>query len=190
MIKFEIRNRFTGNIQFTAEIDCSDDEKESIKLGLAVKWAFKNSVDLIGANLERANLIGANLERANLEGANLEGVNLEGVNLEDGPVIENIHQKVHEAVKGGKALDMGNWHNDCGTKHCRAGWVVTLAGKEGRELEEKIGTPAAAYVIYRSSDPGIKVMPDFYCSDEEAMEDIVACAEREKEKLSVSKREA
>jgi hypothetical protein len=77
---------------------------------------------------------------------------------------------------------MTDWHSGCGTKHCRAGWVITLAGKEGRELEEKIGTPAAAYVIYRSSDTDIKAMPDFYCSDREAMEDIIAYAEREKSK--------
>ena len=75
-MKFDILNRFTGGIQFTAEIDCKEDELTSIKVGLAVKWAFKN-----GANLSRANLYDANLSRANLSDANLSGANLSGANL-------------------------------------------------------------------------------------------------------------
>ena len=79
---------------------------------------------------------------------------------------------------------MSNWHHECGTKHCRAGWVVTLAGEPGKKLEDQIGTPAAAYCIYRESDPTIKSMPDFYCDDEAAMKDILDCAEREREAAS------
>jgi uncharacterized protein YjbI with pentapeptide repeats len=153
--------------------------------GASLYRAHLNEANLIGANLIGANLIGADLSRANLIGANLSGANLSGANLSDAdlsgaPKIENIHQKVYEAVEGGNSLDMGNWHNNCGTKHCRAGWVVALAGKEGKELETKIGTSAAACAIYLASDPEIKSFPDFHCSDEEAMKDIIACAEREK----------
>ncbi|MGB0405020.1 MAG: hypothetical protein ACPGDB_02385, partial [Fusobacterium sp.] len=36
--------------------------------------------------------------------------------------IENIHQKVLEAVTTDNALDMSDWHT-CETTHCRAGWV-------------------------------------------------------------------
>jgi uncharacterized protein YjbI with pentapeptide repeats len=96
MIKFDVKNRFTRDVQFTAEIDCADDENTSIKLGLAVKWGYENKADLRvadlrGADLQGANLRGANLRVANLQdadlqdadlrGANLRGANLRGANL-------------------------------------------------------------------------------------------------------------
>lgn len=46
MIKFNVMNRLTGAVQFTAEIDCSENELNGAKLGLAVKWAFKTSAVL------------------------------------------------------------------------------------------------------------------------------------------------
>ena len=87
-MKFDILNRFTGGIQFTAEIDCKEDELTSIKVGLAVKWAFKTGAYLYGAYLSDANLSGAylsraNLSRANLSRADLYGANLSGANLYD-----------------------------------------------------------------------------------------------------------
>ena len=72
-MKFQVFNRWSGYIQFEAEIECSDDTTTSIKLGLAVKWAVKTGANLSGASLCLANLIGANLNRASLEGAS--GIN-------------------------------------------------------------------------------------------------------------------
>ncbi|MFD2207187.1 hypothetical protein [Kiloniella antarctica] len=69
---------------------------------------------------------------------------------------------------------MTDWHT-CETTHCRAGWVVTLAGKEGKKLEDKIGTPAAALAIYAASDPEYFTrdgIPDFYTDDETALADM------------------
>jgi len=80
-MKFEIKNRFTGNVQVTAEIECADDERYSIKLGLAVKWAINARAYLAGANLAGAYLAGANLARAYLADANLAGAYLAGANL-------------------------------------------------------------------------------------------------------------
>ena len=54
MIKFDIHNRFTGAVQFTAEIECEETALRSVKIGLAVRWAIKNE-----ANLSEANLYGA-----------------------------------------------------------------------------------------------------------------------------------
>jgi len=82
-MKFDILNRFNGDIQFTAEIDCKEDELTSIKVGLAVKWAFKTRANLYGAYLSRANLSRANLSDANLSGAYLSRANLYGANLSD-----------------------------------------------------------------------------------------------------------
>jgi hypothetical protein len=98
------------------------------------------------------------------------------------PVIENIHQKVFEAATvPPEALDMGQWHSSCGTTHCRAGWVVHLAGKLGYELEKATSTPHAAMMIYHASNPGIPVSSvRFYENKEEAIEDMKRCAELEK----------
>jgi len=81
VIKFEVMNRFSGSLQFTAEIDCDDDVPTSYKIGLAVKWAVKSRANLSGANLSGANLSRANLSRANLSRANLYGANLYGADL-------------------------------------------------------------------------------------------------------------
>ena len=64
MIEYDVLNRFTGKVQFTAKIDCEDSTPKSIKLGLAVKWAIENNADLRYADLRGANLLGADLRHA------------------------------------------------------------------------------------------------------------------------------
>ena len=97
------------------------------------------------------------------------------------PRIPNIHQAVYEAASAPGKLDMTNWHSEtaCGTAHCRAGWVVTLAGDAGKAMEFCMGTPAAAALIYLASDPKIERIPDFYCSNEAALADMKRLAEFE-----------
>ncbi|MBL4767866.1 MAG: pentapeptide repeat-containing protein [Rhodobacteraceae bacterium] len=80
-MKFDILNRLTGALQFTAEIDCDDGTLNSVKVGLAIRWGLKNGANLSGANLSGANLSGAYLSGANLSGANLRGANLSGAYL-------------------------------------------------------------------------------------------------------------
>jgi hypothetical protein len=219
---FQIKNRWTGSVIFTAEIDATERTATSIKLGLAVCVAAKakaylreanlSGADLRGADLREADLSGANLRGADLREANLSGADLRGAylseanlreadlreadlreanlsgaylrgadlreaNLSGAPVIEDIHAKVYAATSQPGALDMGQWH--CGTSHCRAGWVVTLAGKEGLDLEAKIGTPAAAIAIYMASDPErwrTERLPDFYCDNDTALADMARMA--------------
>ncbi len=60
-MKFEVKNRDTGNEQFVAEIDCDESAGYSINLGLAVKWGVKTKANLSGADLYGANLYGADL---------------------------------------------------------------------------------------------------------------------------------
>ena len=85
-MKFEVRNRYSDKVQFVAEIDCPEGEQLSVKLGLAVKWAIKNKVNLSGANLSdadlsRAYLSGADLSRADLSGAHLSRADLSRADL-------------------------------------------------------------------------------------------------------------
>jgi hypothetical protein len=89
------------------------------------------------------------------------------------PVVENLHQKLYAAVTATEeALDMSEVHA-CATTHCRAGWVVTLAGEAGKKLEERFGWDLAAMKIYDASCPGYKINPvRFYDSDEDALADM------------------
>jgi uncharacterized protein YjbI with pentapeptide repeats len=54
--KFEVRNRWTDAVQFTAEIAVTPDILPSAKLGLAVRWGKANDANLRDANLRDANL--------------------------------------------------------------------------------------------------------------------------------------
>jgi hypothetical protein len=94
------------------------------------------------------------------------------------PKIENIHQRVFEAASKDGALNMGNWHT-CDTTHCRGGWVVFLAGDEGRKLEAETDTLFAAMQIYKKSSTIRVPIPRFYESNDEAMADMKRCAELE-----------
>ena len=81
VIKFDVMNRFSGQVQFTAEIQCQENELPSIKLGLAVKWAIKARAYLAGADLSRADLAGADLSGADLSGADLSRADLSCADL-------------------------------------------------------------------------------------------------------------
>jgi len=149
-MKFEIKNRFTSEVQFTAEIE--DSGLSSINIGLAVKWGIKNNANLSGANLSGANWI---------------------------PEIKDIHKSVYQAASAKDALDMSTWHNECGTAHCRAGWVIMLAGEGGKVMEGIMGASAAAALIYAKNDPSMERVPDWYCTNEEALADMKLMAEAE-----------
>ena len=81
MIKFDVLKRWSSEVQFTAEIDCAPNASQSIKLGLAVRWAIDAKADLRSANLYGANLRSANLRSANLYGADLYGADLGSADL-------------------------------------------------------------------------------------------------------------
>ena len=207
-MKIEIRNRWSGAVQLTCDIECDDTTPIGTKIGLAVRWAIKNNADLTGADLTGADLThavltgavfrhavltGADLTAADLRGAvftdaDLTGADLTGAVLrgaENVPVIPNIHQAVYAAATPAGALNMRQWHT-CSTTHCRAGWVVALAGEAGAMLESQLGndTSLAAIMIYMASDPTMERIPDFYCDRETALKDMRKAAEREREQGS------
>lgn len=73
------------------------------------------------------------------------------------------------------ALNMSTWHT-CETKHCRAGWIVNLAGEAGQELEQRTSTLFAAQQIYKAS--GYLINPcRFFDGNEDAMADMKKLAE-------------
>ena len=141
--------------------------------------------DLTDANLAYANLTRANLTRADLTDANLTRANLTRADLTDAnltelgiPTITNIHGVIYEACKKVNALNMSKWHT-CKSTHCRAGWTTCLAGYEGGILEGKIGTAAAATLIYRKSDPDGKFTLNFTDSNKGALAEMKRLAELE-----------
>jgi uncharacterized protein YjbI with pentapeptide repeats len=197
-MKFEIKNRFDGSVLFSLETDslklCVEAAVKSRAdltgadltgadlTGADLYGADLYEADLYGANLTGADLYGANLSRANLTRANLTRANLTGADLkkikgwDETPKLKNLNTRILAAIKKGGELEMGSWHS-CETTHCRGGWAITLAGKKGKELENKQGTILAATLIYLKSTGKI---PDFFASNEAAMADIRKCAKAEK----------
>ena len=172
--KFEVINRWTERVQFTAEIQCNPDASIGVKLGLAVRWGYRNGADLSGAVLRGAVLRGADLRDADLSGAVLRGADWI-------PKIQNIHQTIYQAASAENALDMSSWHRNgyCGSTHCRAGWVVVKAGEGGRVLEGVYGTGTTTALIYAANDPEMEKVPNWTASNEAAMADMRRMAEAE-----------
>ena len=83
------------------------------------------------------------------------------------------------ATKTESSLNMSDWHT-CETTHCRAGWVVHLAGEAGYKLEQQTSTEFAAMQIYKASSK-IRVSPaKFYLDDNDSLRDMRRCAEIER----------
>ncbi len=140
-IPFEVLNRYSEEVQFTAQIECSPDAPPGLKLGLAVKWAIK-----AGANLSGAYLSGANLSGANLSGANLPKAVQAMRPKDDAEAKARLEAVATAALAGDDTLKMTDWHY-CETSHCVAGWAVHLAGPAGYLLEEIVGPHAAGAIL-------------------------------------------
>ena len=96
-------------------------------------------------------------------------------------MIENIHQKVLQAATATpESLNMADWHT-CDTTHCRAGWVVFLAGEAGKNLEEITDTCFAAQMIYKKSSNIHVGVNMFFVDNETSINDMKRCAQEEME---------
>ena len=94
------------------------------------------------------------------------------------PVIPNIHQTVFAAASRPEALNMNTWHS-CANTHCWAGWVVTLAGEAGKQLETFFDTPLAAMKILDASSD-LRVSPvRFFETNDDALRHMKALADQE-----------
>jgi uncharacterized protein YjbI with pentapeptide repeats len=153
-----------ANLEYGSFEGCCFDQ--AILTGAKITGADFNNVTFKGAVLR-----GLDLTAANFSGAFIEGAFISYEDFADTPVVPNIHKAIYAAASAHGALDMRTWHT-CETTHCRAGWAVTLAGSAGAALEEKVGTPSAATLIYLASDPQLNRIPDFLASDEDAMADM------------------
>ncbi|KDB68555.1 pentapeptide repeat protein [Bordetella bronchiseptica A1-7] len=80
-MKFEIKNRWTGAVLFTADVP--EETESGMVARVALEQAVKARANLAGANLARAYLAGAYLAGADLVDADLAGADLAGANLAD-----------------------------------------------------------------------------------------------------------
>ncbi|KDC23021.1 pentapeptide repeat protein [Bordetella bronchiseptica E014] len=78
-MKFEIKNRYTGAVLFTADVP--DDTESGLIARVALEQAVERGANLRGADLGGAYLRGADLRGADLGGADLGGANLGGAYL-------------------------------------------------------------------------------------------------------------
>ena len=154
--KFEVRNRWSGEVQFTAEIETAPDMTTRFKLGLAVKWARKS-----GANLSDADLSGADLRGASLSGANLSGAYLrdaKNIKLPHFQIPQEGELIVWKKLAGGQICKLRippeakRTASVIGRK-CRAEFVEVL---EGEGTSWRAGRDALEYA------PGEIVRPDKY----------------------------
>ena len=78
-MKFEIKNRWTGAVLFTADVP--DETKSGLITRVALEQAVAGGTDLSGADLSGAYLSGADLRGTDLSGADLSGADLSGAYL-------------------------------------------------------------------------------------------------------------
>jgi hypothetical protein len=74
---------------------------------------------------------------------------------------------------------MSAWHT-CERTHCWGGWVVTLAGAEGKALESFFDTPLAAMKILDASSPHRVSPVRFFETNDDALRHMKELAELEK----------
>ena len=139
----------------------------TLDLALALALALDLDLDLDRA-LDRARDLARAYVDALIAAYIYAGGNVESIHI---PMVDTA---VLTAIRmNGNKLEMSDFHL-CSTTHCRFGWMDMIA-PGGMELESAVGAWWAGAMIYRVSKPDSEI-PDAYCSNEEAMEDIEARA--------------
>ena len=166
-MKFEINNRFSGEIIFSLET-------ENIKLCLEA--AVKSNTNLRGANLRGANLRDANLRDANLRDADLRGAdlgdadlggaNLGGANLGDAKIADDITIMQAPIIISGLIWMVTIWdnHMQIGCEfHSHDEWIgfddaawIRMGGKEAA-IFKKENMPSLALFCRLQSDKASKL---------------------------------
>lgn len=164
-MKYQITSRWdSSKILFEAEIECSADASEGVKLGLAVRAAVKARADLARAYLADANLARANLARANLADANLADANLARADLYDEQLrpfkadlwTELTETRAHAEVPGliqalreGR-VDGSKYEGEC---CCLVGTLANIRGVSFQEFNPNSDRPSERwFMMIRQGD--------------------------------------
>ena len=152
-MKFEIRNRWNGNIQYKCDLDVAlDTAAPSLRLGAAIKIAYNSGADLSDADLRGADLRGADLRGADLSGADLRGAVLRGTVLRGAVLSGTVLRDavLRDAVLRGTVL---------------RGAVLSGADLSGADLRGTVlrGADLRGAVLSGAKISAIKVFTGLYC---------------------------
>ncbi len=172
-MKFDVLNRWSGEVQFTAKIKAKKDDGSSYKMGLAIRWAIKNDANLRNANLWNADLRNADLRSANLGNANLWNADLGNAikSLSDLPQL--VVYPTEGVFTAWKSISNGHIakltvparakRTGClQSRKCRAEYVKVLAiyDRDGKSVgDKKIESGRGGRFFYQK---GKTVKPDSY----------------------------
>ena len=117
-MKFEIKNRFNGNIIFSFE---------SSSFKICVETAIKAKIDLSGSDLRWSDLSGSDLSGSDLSGSDLRGSNLRGSDL-SGSNLWLSHFRAFTVAATTTHLQIGCENHD---------WSVWLNDAKRSEIAQK-----------------------------------------------------
>jgi len=134
-MKFEIKNRWSGEVQYSVELSAEIAGKSySLQLGAAIKSAVDAGADLSGADLSGANLSDADLGGANLSGANLRDAYLLPIRDDVWAVLSSAPHEaasVRDALAAGK-VDGSTYSGECA---CLVGTIAAARHCGYSEIE-------------------------------------------------------
>ena len=162
---FQLTNLFEAELE-DADLREADFRNSNLREA-CLSFAMLNRADFRCSTLGGADFVGAAIEGAHLEGAIIN----DAFGLPTAPKIENIDRKLLEVLNADKHfLDVKSCYTH-ETTLGRLGWYIKIAEKEGQSLERNYGRSVAGALIFHASYPN-KRIPDWYASDEQALEDI------------------
>ena len=111
-MKFQIKNRFSGAVQFECELPVElETVNYALQLGFAVQAAYRAKADLSGSALRGAALSCSALSGADLSGADLRGADLRGADLRradlSGAILADVNLKKITLVGKRPVLQLG-----------------------------------------------------------------------------------
>ncbi len=129
--------------ELSLEIPCSPDDLLSVKLGLAVRKAIKDKLDLSGSDLRYSDLSGSNLSYSDLSGSNLSGDQIRHVKADFWYILSLARGEVPfliAALRSGK-VDGSTYDGAC---RCLVG---TLEQGGAKSLPHESASPAESWFI-------------------------------------------
>jgi len=155
MSTFQIKNRFTGAVQFECDLSAdADGASFGVRLGLAVRKAR-----IVKANLREALLRGSDLSAVDLRGVDLSGADLSEADLSDSNLSEanlapikqdflaevlrlpNELEALRAAIVEGR-IDGSSYSGKCA---CLAGTLAKAAGVESYHGGDFISSPGIRF---------------------------------------------
>ena len=105
-LKFDIKRRWSWEVQFTAVIDCAEDTPDAYKKRLALLWAIENGVDVSLSDFTYADLRKTDLRGTQLRECNFRGADFRDADLTDTDFLGSVlrYCDLRGAIIGGSDL--------------------------------------------------------------------------------------